>query len=112
VRAIAELIDGELGNADYSCAVDEAQARLADPETTPSARLLAELRETRRGFFELAMEAARRNREYFLLLAPMSPDRQLELEREARESVRRQREMEASDRLSFDDYLRRYFAGA
>lgn len=109
VYAIAELIDG--GRSDYVQAVEHQRAKVADPEATPSARLLAELRETQEGFFELAMQASRRNRDYFLSLAPINAERQAELEEEARDSSRRQREIESSDRLSFDEYLHRYFAG-
>lgn len=111
VRAVAELIDGALGHGDYVRAVDNQRAKLEDPEATPSARLLAGLREAQAGFFDFAMQATRRNRDYFLSLAPMNPERQAELQEEARGSVRRQREIEASDRLSFDEYLQRYFAG-
>ena len=110
VRAVAELIDLAAGNDDYVQAVDHQRRKFADPANTPSARVLAALSESSGGFFELGLEAARRHREYFLSLAPAHPERQAELEAEARDSVRRQREIEASDRLTFDEYLQSYFS--
>jgi glutamate--cysteine ligase len=111
VRAVAELIDAAQGGRDYTQAVEHQARKLADPGATPSARLLAALAETPGGFFELGLAAARDHRDYFLSLAPMNPERQAELEEEARDSVRRQRAIEASDHLTFDEYLRRYFEG-
>jgi glutamate--cysteine ligase len=111
VRAVAEVIDGAAEGQDYRAAVDAECAKLADSGATPSARLLAELEEAQAGFFEFAMETARGHREYFHALAALNPERQAELELEARDSVKRQREIEASDRLSFDAYLENYFAG-
>lgn len=110
VGMVAELIDSGADSHDYAQAVEVQRAKLADAGATPSARLLAELETTESGFFEFAMRTARGHRDYFRSLAPGNPERRVELEEEARNSVRRQREIEASDRLSFDDYLETYFA--
>jgi glutamate--cysteine ligase len=40
----------------------------------------------------------------------MPPERAQQMENEALESVRRQREIEAADDTSFEEYLARYFA--
>jgi glutamate--cysteine ligase len=111
VRAVAELIDGAGSATDYVQAVDAQRVKLTDAAATPSARLLADLEASRRGFFEFVMEAARGHREYFRSLAPMNADRQVELEEEARNSAKRQREIESRDHMSFDRYLESYFAG-
>lgn len=111
VGLVAELIDAATNGRDYAHAVEAQRAKLADAGRTPSARLLAELENTEDSFFDFAMQAARGHRDYFRSLAPGNPERQAELEREARDSVRRQREIEASDRMSFDEYLQSYFAG-
>jgi hypothetical protein len=46
---------------------------------------------------------------YFKDLFSPNPARQLEFAAEATESLERQAHLEAADRLSFDDYLQRYF---
>ncbi len=109
-EAVAELIDAAAGNRDYSQAVAAQRAKLADSGATPSARLLKELEDSGSGFFEFAMRASRGHRDWFHALPPGNPERRLELEEEARNSVKRQRELEASDHMSFDEYLENYFA--
>jgi glutamate--cysteine ligase len=111
VRSVAELIDrGEPGQ-DYTQAVDAQAALLADPEATPSARLLHELHEAGSGFFDFAMQAARGHKEYFHALTPLDTERLADFDSEARGSHRRQREIEVSDTISFEEYLANYFAG-
>ena len=112
VGAVAELVDRGTGGSEYRDSVAAQAALLADPDATPSARMLQELAQGGTCFFEYAMEAARGHRDYFRSLAPLSPARLAEFEAEARRSLERQRETERSDSLGFDEYLRRYFAGA
>ena len=111
VIAVAELIDRETGSDSYVQSVRRMQARVEDAERTPSARVLAELREADCGFFELALDVARRHRDYFGRLAPLSEARRQELEREAADSLQRQVDIEAADELSLDEYLQNYFDG-
>ncbi len=47
---------------------------------------------------------------YFLDLYPPNQERLRELGEEAQESLIAQRQIEASDRGTFDEYLARYFA--
>jgi glutamate--cysteine ligase len=83
---------------------------VAEPDSTPSARLLQELHDSDCSFFEFALDAARRHKAYFSSIAPMPPQRAQQIAREARESVQRQRDIEAADEISFEEYLARYFA--
>jgi len=110
VGAVADLMD-RAGAGEYRQAVDAQSALLADPDATPSARLLHELRVAGSGFFEFAMQAARGHKEYFQALASVDAERLQHFENEAQDSHRRQKEIEDSDRLSFEQYLANYFAG-
>ncbi len=111
VEAVAGLIDRETESDSYVQAVRRMQVRVEDPERTPSARVLAELRDADCGFFELALDVARRHRDYFAQIAPMSEARRRKLEREAADSLQRQLDIEAADSISLDEYLQRYFQG-
>jgi glutamate--cysteine ligase len=111
VIAVAALIDAEEETDCYGPAVRKMQARVADAERTPSARLLAELREADCSFFEFALETAKHHRNYFQQIAPMPAERKKVLEDEAADSLSRQASIEAADDISLDDYLARYFAG-
>jgi glutamate--cysteine ligase len=110
VRAVAELIDCHYGDDSYSAAVTVMTSLVEDPDSTPSARLLQELREGDCSFFEFALDVARGHKAYFQSITAMPKDRASELEDEARNSVQRQREIEAADSISFEEYLSRYFA--
>jgi glutamate--cysteine ligase len=111
VAAVAELIDRADGNGDYSAAVRAQAALVADPDATPSARILAEMRDQGTGFFYYALAAAKGHRDYFADLAPMQPERLEALRREANESLERQARIEASDEAGFDEFLEHYFQG-
>jgi glutamate--cysteine ligase len=86
------------------------QSLIDNPEETPSARLLAELRAAGCSFFELAMSIARGHRDYFAAIAPLSAERQAQFELAASESIAMQQEVEASDTISLDEYLATYFS--
>ena len=76
VRAVAELIDnGEEQNV-YVQAVDAQMHLVSDSESTPSARLLAELRQGNTSFFEFALECAAGHKQYFADLVELSAERQ------------------------------------
>ena len=111
VRSVAELIDRGGTGRDYRHAVDMQEGLLGDPDATPSARLLQELREGGSDFFAFAMGAARGHKDYFNALAPLEAERLADFESEARDSHRRQAAIEASDVLSFEQYLANYYAG-
>ena len=53
---------------------------------------------------------SRGHRDYFASITALSESRRDELVNEARESIARQRDIEARDDIDFDEYLSRYFA--
>ena len=112
VREVAALLDRGGDNDDYSQSVAAQQARVEDPDRTPSARLLSELTSTGCSFFEFAMNAAKGHRDYFASLVDLPEDRMRFFADEARESLQRQRQIEASSTERFDDYLAAYFDSA
>ncbi|MDH3746702.1 MAG: glutamate--cysteine ligase [Gammaproteobacteria bacterium] len=110
VAAVAEVIDKGEGSDTYTTAVQVMMSLVDDAEATPSARVLSELRAADCGFFDFALSVAHGHRDYFKSIAPLDAGHKQELEREARESIERQRDIEESDVISLDEYLERYFA--
>ena len=81
-----------------------------DPDRTPSAALLRELRSGGQSLARYGLELAGRTRDYFLALAPdLNRHRDL-LTAEAETSLAKQRQIEAADVQPFDEYLARYLA--
>lgn len=111
VRAVAELVDRGEEPATYVDTVDMQSQLVADSALTPSARFLAELRDGRQSFFEFALACTRGHKQYFADLVALPGERLDEFSQEATESIQRQRDIEASDTVSFDEYLERWFAG-
>ena len=107
VLAVAEAIDRSDDN--YSAAIRQYRTYVDDPEATPSARIIQELETTSASFFELALETARRHRDYFASIEPLSESRAQVLADEATASCKRQRDIEAADDISLDEYVERYF---
>ncbi len=107
VLAVAEAIDRSEDN--YSAAIRQYRTYVDDPEATPSARIVHELKSTDTSFFEFALESARRHRDYFASIEPLSESRAKILDDEASASYERQRDIEIADDISLDEYLDRYF---
>ena len=110
VAAVAELIDRDEKDGSYREAVSFVASQVAEPDTTPSARLLQALYDADCSFFEFALDVARRHKAYFSSITPIPRQRAQRIEEEARASIQRQRDIEAADAISFEDYLARYFA--
>ncbi len=108
-EAVAELLDQTLGTDAYRRTVAIQRAAVADPDRTPSARILAQMRAQGETFVEFALrhshEHARRFRSH-----PLPPDEQQALDALAAQSLREQAELEASDTVSFEEYLENYFS--
>jgi glutamate--cysteine ligase len=110
LEPICRLLDGDDPARSYSAALELQLARLADPGLTPSARVLADMREEGESFFAFALRMSRQHRDYFRALKPLSADRLADFEAEAGGSLQRLAELEAGPAMDFEDYLRRYFA--
>lgn len=104
----AELMDGGSGGL---CAdsLRRQRDKVRDPDVTPSARMLAEMRANGEGFFEYAQRISSQHKEYFLGLE-LSAERRELFESLSRESRERQQELEMTDDIGFDEFLKRYFA--
>ena len=109
---VAEILDRGLDGTPYGDTLARQRELVDDPDRTPSARLLGELMDSGASFFEFALETARSHKDYFRTLQPVNERRQAEFEEEARRSRERQREVEASETISFEEHVARYYASA
>lgn len=109
MRPIAALLDAVHESGDYSASLKSQLAKVADPELTPSARILREMRERKVSFFRLAMTYSAQWAQYFRE-RPLPTDIQLAFDQETRSSLLAQREIEQSDDVSFEQYLDNFFA--
>src|SRR5580698_1703391 len=110
MQGLCEMLDHGEAARPYSSALDQQRAKIDDVERTPSARLLAEMRQTGESFFHLAQRMSRMHKEYFLGLYPPSERRLAEFAAAAQESHEEQARIEAADKCDFDTYLAHYLA--
>lgn len=109
MQPIAELLDRCDSQYLYTAALTAQKAVIEDVERTPSAILLDEMHKFRESFFHFALDMSEQYEKYFKR-ANMPADRMDYFENVARDSLKRQREIEAADKISFEKYLEKYFA--
>src|SRR5271170_6141792 len=110
MQGLCEMLDHGESERPYTLALEQQRAKIDDVERTPSARLLAEMRQTGESFFQLALRMSNLHKDYFLGLYPPNESRLGEFATEARDSLEAQRNIEAKDDTDFDTYLKRYLA--
>ena len=106
---VCELLDRDDPLHPYAGSLRAQQAALADPQLTPSARMLTEMRERGEGFFDFAKRLSMQHKRYFDAL-PVHAEREHMLTELVRRSLVEQADLEAGDKVSFDEFLRQYFA--
>lgn len=104
----AALLDASFGGDYFSAAVQHQVAKLDHPELTPSARFLADMEQGNLSFAQLSMNLAKQHRQHFED-RPLKPETLAEYRQLAEASLAEQRELEAQEEGSFEDYMRRYY---
>ncbi len=104
----AKLLDQSYGGEDYVSAVDKQFAKLSNPELTPSARVLADLKTQDKSFFEHTLALAESHRRYFSE-RPLTAGKQEEFKAQATQSLAAQTQLEQSPQIPFDEYLAKYY---
>jgi len=107
VEEIATILDAD--GEGYVGAVELAREALRDPERTPSAALLRDLKAERATFFEYTLGVARGHRDYFLGLG-LGAEQEQRLAHLAAESLAEVEALERTSSPPFDAFLRGYFA--
>jgi len=105
----AELLDGEDAARPYGQALVQQRAAALNPDLTPSARMLAEMRENKESFFAFAKRKSQSHQRYFQGRS-LSAQRAEMFAEQAQRSLERQQQIEAADDVDFDTYLKNYFA--
>lgn len=109
VLAVAQEIDRHDDNDSYSEAVRLMRSLVDEPEATPSARIITELKSAKTGFFRFALAMAESHRDYFASIAQPNDASNEAFQKEASDSLQRQAEIESSDSIGLDEYLSQYF---
>jgi glutamate--cysteine ligase len=108
MRPIAMMFDAVHESGTYTISLEDQLAKVADPELTPSARILREMRQRNLSFYRLAMTYSEQWAQYFRERS-LATDVQIAFDEETSRSLLAQREIEQSDDVSFEQYLENFF---
>lgn len=109
MTGIAEILEAGHPERGYGASLARQMEIALDPDRTPSARMLREMRENGEGFHQFAKRMSRKHQKYFKSL-PQDAALNARFEAQARESLETQRELEAAPQRPFEQYLADYFA--
>jgi glutamate--cysteine ligase len=109
IAPIAALLDARHGDRTHSDALALQAAKLDNPDLTPSAQVLAALREHGNSFAAFGLAQSERHAAYFRSHPPSAAEA-AELDAMASASLAEQASMEAAPRIDFDDYVAAYRA--
>ena len=108
MKGVASLLDRANYCENYFSSVKSQIASVFDPDLTPSARMLAEMKENNEGFFYHAQRMSKHHYQYYKT-HPLAEDKVRFFEKMASESLEKQKQIELEDSISFDEYLEGYF---
>lgn len=108
MQSIVELLDHNNSEQKYENALHSYWQSVEDPELTPSAKILAEMKQKQEPFYPFSMRYAKQTAAYFDSIT-LSDERVEFFNKIARQSIEEQKRLEDSNKLSFDEFLRRYF---
>ena len=109
MKPIANLLDNANYCDSYFASLRSQIAAVFDPDLTPSARMLAEMRTRGEGFYHYAKRMSQHYYQYYND-KPLSPEKIEFFTDLAASSERKKTQIEKSDDISLDQYLENYFS--
>ena len=109
MAAGCELLDQGYRTPIYGGSLRHQRARIADPDLTPSARMLADMADHGEEFYHFALRMSQQHQRYFAE-RPLDAARAEQFRAQAAASLERQRELERQDEVPFAAFLEHYFA--
>lgn len=107
---LCEILDENEEQPLYSQALEKQIQAIQSPELTPSAKILANMKDHAQPFAGCGLNTSRQHQYYFNSLPALNNDQLQQFKQEAEDSLRKQALVESGDRLPFDQYLQQYFA--
>ncbi|AMX03840.1 glutamate--cysteine ligase [Microbulbifer thermotolerans] len=109
IAPIATLLDNAWQGDSYQRALESQRAKVSGAAPTPAAHMLAEMRSRGQSFFQWASEKAEQHRRYFVE-RPLDADTERHFAELAEASLQKQKQIEAADQGTFEDFLGHYYA--
>jgi glutamate--cysteine ligase len=108
MQPVCELLDKGLTDQPYQQSLKQQMVSVENPDATPSARVLAEMKEEGENYYQFISRLSLQNVERYQEMS-LSEERLTQFETEAKRSILKQQQMEAADNGSFEVFLKDYF---
>ena len=109
ITPVAQMLDRAEGGDGHAKALAAQRAKVEDPELTPSARVLSEMRLRGETFTQFSLRQSEAHAAYFRS-NPLDVEQQARFEAMAQESIDQQAETERQDEGDFDTFVAAYQA--
>lgn len=109
MRPVAQMLDEANDTDRFSDSLAAQQKKLDNPELTPSAQILAAMKERRTGYIDFILSLSQEHSEHFRKTS-LGTERQSYFQQVAERSRADQNLREAGDQNEFDQFLTEYFA--
>ncbi|MES2069411.1 MAG: glutamate--cysteine ligase [Pseudomonadota bacterium] len=109
MQPIAALLDAQRGGDAHAASMAVQQAKLQDPELTPSARVMRALREQGNSFLRFGLHQSEQHARHFKANPPNAEENAY-FNQLASNSLSEQQAIERDDKGSFDDFIAAYKA--
>jgi glutamate--cysteine ligase len=104
---LAHLLDQNVTDNRYVRSLSQQRQKLRDPDLTPSAKVLATMRDENIPFFRFSMNQGLAQKAHFAE-HPLSAQERAFFELSVADSITAQAQIEASDELDYETFLREY----
>ncbi len=108
IRSFAEMLDEAYHTADYKNAIDALVRQADNFDETYSGKMVRSIEESKEGFFNCALDISKKYQEE-LLEQKLSEEELQFYTDQAKKSLHKKSQIEASDELSFEEFLARYY---
>jgi glutamate--cysteine ligase len=108
MQPFAEMLDAAYGGQRYSTTMQGLRTRIDQPDSTPSAQVLAGAREAG-GFFNFTLQQSQQHQRQ-LLTQPLDPVSDAKFSVSVQNSLQEQQRLEAREQGSFEDFVASYYA--
>jgi glutamate--cysteine ligase len=108
MQPFAEMLDTAYGGQRYGTTMQGLRSRIDQPDSTPSAQVLAGAREAG-GFFNFTLQQSQQHQRQ-LLAQPLDPASDAKFVLSVQNSLQEQQRLEAREQGGFEDFVASYYA--
>ena len=115
MQGVCDLLDQNIQQSSMQLTYGEIlkhyKERVADPDVTPSAQILNQMRENKEGFFDFSLRKSEEHLDYFKSLE-LSDEKMKFFKKLSTNSLEKQKQIENNEEQSFESFLTEYFSHA